>query len=171
MRHVAPPRVRQYYRDCVDQAVAELGVPRDPAIAAYLGDVLTRYAFRIDVQADSITALLASIQECWRLDGGAFDPGREIGLRREVGDAVLFLTGFLWERVVSRRVRRQLVRAGRGAYRFLAEYHRAAGRPAASSVFGTLARRFARYSVLLMHVREVYLDIARERPLGTAGPR
>jgi hypothetical protein len=171
MRHVAPPRVRQYYRECVDQAVTDLGVPRDPAIVAYLGDVLTRYAFRIDVQPASVAALLSAIQECWRLDGGAFDPGREVALRREVGDAVLFLTGFHWERVVSRRARRQLVRAGRGAYRFLAAYHRATGHRGAAAVFSTLARRFARYGVLLMYVREVHLDIARERPLRTGGRR
>ena len=171
MRQVAPRRVRQYYLDCIDQALDDLGVPRDPMLAAYLGDVLARYAFRIDVQPASVAETLAAIRRCWQVDGDAFDPGREVTLRREVGDAVLFLTGFLWERVASRRARRHLVRTGRDAYRFLAEYHRAAGNPGQALVFRTLSRRFARYSVLLMYVREVYLDVDRGRSVSTGEPR
>ena len=171
MRHLAPSRVREYYLDCIDQALDDLGVPRDPLLSAYLGDILARYAFRIDVQPASVSETLAAIRRCWDIDGDAFDPGREVTLRREVGDAVLFLTGFAWERVASRRARRHLVRTGRDAYRFLAEYHRAADNPRQGLVFRALSRRFARYSVVLMYVREVYLDVDRERSVGSGESR
>lgn len=170
MRHVAPPLVREYYLDCVGRALDDLALPGDASVSSYLSDVLARYAFRIDVHPESVARHLVEIQRCWQIDGPAFDPRREVTLRRDVADSALFLTGFLWERVATRRARRHFIRMGRDAYRFVAEYHRAAGHPEAV-VFGKLSRRFLRYSVLLMYVREVYLDVDPGRPVTTAGPR
>jgi hypothetical protein len=169
MGHVASPQVRQYYLDCVRLAVDELVLPGDAASERYLGSLLARYAFRIDVNPETVAGHLSTIQRCWRLDDPAFDPRREVSLRQDVGDAALFLTGFLWERMASRRARRYFIRVGRRAYRFLAEYHRGSGRPEAAAVFGALSRRFLRYRVLLMYIREAHLDVGE--PVTTGGPR
>jgi hypothetical protein len=171
MGHLASRRVLQYYLDCVRLAVDELGLPGDAASERYLAGLLARYAFRIDVSPETVAGCLSEIQRCWRLDDPAFDPRREVSLRQDVGDATLFLTGFLWERTSSPRVRRSFIRMGRRAYRFLAEYHRASGRPEVAVVFGALSRRFPSHSVLLMYIRETHLGVGTEQPVTTGGPR
>lgn len=160
MDHPAWPGIRHYYRDCIGLALDELGLPASAVPQGYLGALLARYAFRIDVTPATVAGHLAEIQRCWRPGDPAFDPRREVRLRQDLGDATLFLTGFLWERVGHRNLRRSLIRLGRGAYRFLAEYHRAAGRPPAAAVFAALDRNFPRHSALLMYLREAHLDAA-----------
>jgi hypothetical protein len=122
--------------------------------AGYLADLLTRYATPPS-RPGGLTEMLGAVQRAWEIDGSTFDPQREVDLRREIGDYTLFMTGFFWERVEAMSAQHHYARVGAAAYRFVAEHHRAAGRPDAG-VYRALADDFMRYAVVLMYVREIF---------------
>ena len=107
----------------------------------YLAGLLTQFATTADLyplavtgaRLESLADRLAEIQRSWRLDGRHFEPARELEIRQGIGDFTLFMCGFFWERVKSHSVSRSYVREGKRAYHFLAEYHRAQGRPEAQT--------------------------------------
>lgn len=156
------PTLHRYLTDAIERSADELGLPRDEAVVRYLGDLVARLAVRDDVRVEEIAERLDAIRTAWR-PGDAFDPAREIDLRRQIGDLALYITGFVWERLHARAAQRRYIRLGRRAYRFVAEHHRAAGHPDAP-LFRALAGRFLRYTVLLMYLREVYVDAEPSAP-------
>lgn len=136
----------------------------DRGTTDYLADLLARFVVAGDLWPLGVTGVriespadrVAEIQRSWQLDGGHFDPQREVELRRGIGDYTLFMTGFFWERVKSESATRHFVREGKRAYRFVAECHRAQGRPEAMR-FATLSARFETCAAVLSYMRDVHL--------------
>lgn len=156
------PALQQYLIDALRRSAEELALPRDEGVVRYLGELVARLAVRDDVRVENIAERLEAIRQAWQ-PGPDFDPGREVELRRQIGDLALYITGFVWERLHARAAQRRYIRLGRRAYRFVAEHHRAAGHPDAS-LYRALAGRFLRYTVLLMYLREVYVDAEPSAP-------
>lgn len=152
-----------FFGDLLARSFADLDIPHRGALE-YLADLLARFAAvgalypddgagrRLETFGDR----LAAIQRTWQLDGPAFDPGREVQIRQGIAESALFLSGFFWERVRAESATRHYHRQGRRAYRFLAGYHRAHGRPAAE-VYAALAARFETYAAVLAYMRDVHL--------------
>ena len=149
---LASTSIDSFFQDCVRQSLDDLVLPVDEA-AGYLADLLARYVTP-PPRPGGITEMLADVQRAWQMGDTAFDPAREVELRREIGDYTLFMTGFFWERVEAMSAQHHYARLGAAAYRFVAEHHRAAGRPDAA-VYRTLADDFMRHAVVLMYVREI----------------
>jgi hypothetical protein len=167
-RVLASRSLRDYFLRCLHRSFGDLAVAEEGA-APYLSDLLSRYALRPDFGLPGIADRLAEIHRAWQLEGPEFDPGREVVLRREIGDYTLFMTGFLWERVEAMAAQHHYTRLGSSAYRFVAEHHRAQGRTDAP-VYRALADGFMRYAVVLMYLREVYADVEpARRPRSAAG--
>lgn len=158
----ASPALHQYLTDSLRRSAEELALPRDEAVVRYLGDLLARLAVRDDVRVETIAERLEAVRRAWE-PGPGFEPVREVELRRQIGDLALYITGFVWERLHARAAQRRYIGLGRRAYRFVAEHHRAAGHPDAP-LYRALARRFLRYTVLLMYLREVYVDAEPPAP-------
>ena len=156
--------VTEFFGPRVQNCLADLDLP-DGGTAQYLTELLARFTSASELTPlgpegstrDGIAESLRAMQESWDLDGPGFDPGRELALRRQLGDYALFTSGFFWERARADAIRRHLTRSGRWAYRFLAAHHRAAGRPEART-YRLLSRGFDRYAGALTYLREIYLE-------------
>jgi hypothetical protein len=98
---------------------------------------------------------LRAIRDTW-IAGPGFDPSREVGLQRDLGDHALFQHGFFWERVRDASMRGHWLRQGRRAYRFLARYHRARENPEAA-VYAALVARLDTYAAVISYMRDVHL--------------
>jgi hypothetical protein len=157
--------LKTLFEESLKVSFADLDIA-DRGTTEYLADLLVRFTATGDlwplgvsgVRLQSLADRVAEIQRAWHLDGGHFDPRREVDLRRGIGDYTLFMTGFLWERVKGESVTRCFVREGKRAYRFVAQYHRAQGRPEAMR-FATLASRFETCAAVLSYMRDVHLGV------------
>ncbi len=155
--------LKTLFAETVKASFADLDIS-DRGTTEPLADLLTRFVAVGDLwplgvtgpRLESLADRVREIQRAWRLDGGHFDPKREVELRQGIGDYTLFMTGFFWEWVKSESVTRHYVREGKRAYRFVAEYHRAQGRPEAAR-FATLAARFETCAAVLSYMRDVHL--------------
>jgi len=136
----------------------------DRGTTGYLADLLARFSTTGDLwplgvtgdRLESLADRLREIQLAWWSDGPHFDPRREVEVRQGIGDYTLFMAGFFWEWVKSESVTRCFVREGKRAYRFVAGYHRAHGRPEAVC-FATLAARFETCAAVLSYMRDIHL--------------
>jgi hypothetical protein len=155
--------LRDYFLQCVRRTLSDLSLP-DEGTTLYLADLLTRYGTRRDLGVDGVADRLLQIHRTWQIDHPDFNPSREVELRRDLGDYTLFMTGFLWERAEAMGAQHHYTRLGQNAYRFVAEHHRAAGQPG-TAVYRALADGFMRYAVVLMYLREVYVDAQPARSL------
>lgn len=155
--------VQTFFSTSLQQCFEDLDIP-DDGVAAYLADLLARFTLEAIMHpagaaGDRVVSLidrLREIQRAWLVGDPHFDPTREVSLRRGIGDYALFMHGFFWEHVRDMSARRHFLREGRRAYRFLAEYHRAAGRPEAA-VYAALAGRFDTYAAVVSYMRDVHL--------------
>lgn len=155
--------VKSLFEQALKASFVDLDIS-DQGTTDYLADLLARVTASADLWPTGVTGTplesladrFAEIQRAWRIDGRHFDPAREVELRRGIGDYTLFMTGFFWERVKGDSMTRHLVREGKRAYRFVAEYHRAQGRPEARR-FATLAARFETSAAVLSYMRDVHL--------------
>jgi hypothetical protein len=132
----------------------------DPAVADYLAGVLTRFSrveelwalgatgARLERVADYLEALRGG-------PGRAAEAGARLRLVQQLGDYLLFMTGFFWERAQSAGARRHWIRTGREAYRTAGEH---AGSPCTRQVLRRLGDGFDRYAGALSYLREVYLE-------------
>lgn len=147
-----------FFLACVRRTLRDLTLRETRRTTRYLSGLLARYALRVGSEQDGIADRLAEIQRIWQVGEPGFDPAREVAFRRELGDYTLFMSGFLWERVEAMAAHQHYKRVGTNAYRFVAEHHRAVGRKDAA-LYRALADGFTRYTVVLMYLREVYVDI------------
>lgn len=164
------------FRVALRQSFEDLDIP-DRGAASYLADLLARFAVIAALhprgvagaRLESVADRLGEIQRVWQPESPYFAPEREVELRRDLADWTLFMSGFFWEHARGAAVSRHWVRQGKRAYRFLAAYHRAHGRPAAR-LFRCLARRFEIYAAVLSYMRDVHLGARfaprRERVVG-----
>jgi len=155
--------VRALFEDALRASFTDLDIA-DRGTVGHLGDVLARFASAGELwplgvtgaRLESLGDRIGEIQRSWRLDGGHFDPRREVALRQGIGDYTLFMSGFFWEQVRAASMTRHYVREGKRAYRFVAAHHRAHGRPEARR-FATLAARFETCAAVLSYMRDVHL--------------
>lgn len=156
--------IKEYFGRHVRQSFEDLGLA-DHTAAEYLSSLLARFSltgalFPLGQGGSELLSLadrLREIQRVWDIDGPDFDPGREVELRRQIGDYTLFMTGFFWEHVRATSMVGHYTRAGRRAYRFVAEHERALGGRDAR-LFRLLARRFKTYAGVITYLREVYVE-------------
>jgi hypothetical protein len=154
----------RFFERTVRQSFGDLALDDAPA-AGYLVDLLVRFA-RTDalyaVEAPSprrlegVVDAWLEIQRAWDAGSPAFDPGREVRLRRHMGDYTLFMTGLFREHVERLAVAGYYEGEGRRAYLFVSETARARGEPDAG-LFRRLADRFEHYAGALTYMRKVYL--------------
>jgi hypothetical protein len=154
--------LRRFFDRAVRAAFADLSLSHDPA-APYLADLLARFA-RVEQlhprgvavpRLETVADMLLEIGAAWQSDAPGFSPGREVDVRRHIGDYTLFMTGVFRERVERVASTGYYVDQGRRAYRFVSEHDRAALRPGAP-MFRRLADRFEHYAGALDYARRVY---------------
>lgn len=156
----------RFFESVTRQAFDDLAIDDAPALR-YLTDLLTRFvrteALRIvreipPAKLDTVTDALLAIQHVWATDGGAFNPGTERALRRQIGDYALFMTGIFRDHVDRLAVTGYYEHEGSRAYRFVAELARAGAEPDAP-LYRRLADRFEMYAGALAYTRKVYFRV------------
>jgi|RhiMetdeSRZDD1v2_1073273.scaffolds.fasta_scaffold394982_1 hypothetical protein len=156
--------LEEFFGQRVHDSLDDLDLP-DRGAADHLTGLLVRLARAERLSptgvggpvVEGITDAFDQIHRAWRMDGGGFDPAREVELRRALADYALFTSGFFWERVRDASMSRYFARVGRQSYRFVAGHERTQSR-ARGRLYGTLAEMFERYAGALTYLREVYLD-------------
>ena len=171
--------LRRFFDRAVRSTFRDLALSDDP-VAAYLGDMLTRFArteqlFPPGVTAprlDTVVDLLLEAQAAWDDTAAHFGPEREINVRRHIGDYTLFMTGVFRERVERIASTGFYVSQGKRAYRFVSEHDRASSRPAVregGSLYARLAERFEHYACALDYARRVHFHDAPALPFFRLG--
>lgn len=164
--------LRRFFDDALRASFRDLSL-HDDAAAAYLADLLTRFARTEQLFPKGITGqrlecvvdLLLEAQALWQ--DSSFTPEREVSVRRHIGDYTLFMLGVFRERVERMASTGYYVSQGRRAYRFVSEHDRASTRPvqpAGGSLFGRLADRFEGYARVLDYARQVHFRSAPSLP-------
>ena len=147
-------------------------VMHDEPAAAYLADVLTRFARTdalfprgvADTRLETVVDMLLEAQAVWDHASVTFQPEREVSVRRHIGDYTLFMTGVFPERVARVASTRYYVDQGKRAYHFVSEYDRASRQPTGRSLYRRLAERFERYMAALDYARRVHFAQHPSRP-------
>jgi hypothetical protein len=173
--------LRRFFDRAVQASFHDLALG-DAPVAAYLADLLTRFArteqlFPVGVtmpRLETVVDLLLEAQAAWDERGAHFEPEREVSVRRHIGDYTLFMTGLFRERVERVASTGYYVSQGRRAYRFVSEHGRATSRrPArdAASLYARLAERFEHYAWALDYARRVHFYDAPAHPFFRLGWR
>ena len=135
----------------------------DEPAATYLADLLTRFARTdalfprgvADTRLETVVDMLLEAQAVWDHASVAFQPEREVTVRRHIGDYTLFMTGLFPERVHRTASMRYYVTEGKRAYHFVSEHARARdGRERAP--YRRLSERFEGYMRALDYARRAY---------------
>ena len=158
----------RFFERVTRQSFGDLSLD-DPPAAAYLADLLTRFARSEALYAvrslpprrlEGVADALLAIQDAWNVDSPGFNPGSERALRRQIGDYTLFMTGVFREHVERLAVMGYYETEGRRAYRFVADIARASGQ-ADAPLFRRLSDRFEHYAGVLSYMRKVYMRADR----------
>ena len=147
---------------------------RDDQSAAYLADLLTRFARTenlhprglVVARLETVVDMLLETQAAWE-DADRFRPEHEVAVRRHIGDYTLFMTGVFRERVERIASTGYYVIQGKSAYRFVSEHDRTSARPTApgsASLYRRLADRFEHYAGVLDYTRHVHFGAHPEHP-------
>jgi hypothetical protein len=164
--------LRRFFDGALQATFRDLAL-HDDAAAAYLADLLTRFARTEQLFPRGITGqrlecvvdLLLEAQALWH--DTSFSPEREVAVRRHIGDYTLFMLGVFRERVERMASTGYYVAQGQRAYRFVSEHDRASSRPvrpAGGPLFGRLADRFESYARVLDYARRVHFRAAPTLP-------
>ncbi|HEU4367741.1 MAG TPA: hypothetical protein VFV05_05860 [Methylomirabilota bacterium] len=168
--------LRRFFERAIQASFRDLSLG-DAPVAGYLADLLTRFArtetlFPPGVtlpRLETVVDLLLEAQAAWDADAPHFGPGREVNVRRHIGDFTLFMTGVFRERVERIASRGYYVSQGQRAYRFVSEHGRATSRPRerdAGPLYARLAERFEHYAWALDYTRRVHFHDAPLLPGG-----
>ncbi len=142
----------------------------DVAAAAYLADLLTRFA-RTEAlyprglatpRLETVVDMLLDVQVAWE-DEAQFSPEHEVTVRRHIGDYTLFMIGIFRERVEQMASTGYYISQGKRAYRFVSEHARATAR-SATPPYRRLAERFESYAGALDYARRVHFFDAPGHP-------
>src|SRR5687767_6487407 len=90
--------VKDLFRATLRASFNDLDIA-DHGTVDYLAELLARFAATADLypldvtggRLESVADRLREIQRSWRLDGRHFEPGRELEIRRGIGDFTLFM--------------------------------------------------------------------------------
>ena len=171
--------LRRFFDRAVRSTFRDLALSDEP-VAAYLGDMLTRFARTEQLFPSGVTAprletvvdLLLEAQAAWDDTSAHFGPEREINVRRHIGDYTLFMTGVFRERVERIASTGWYVSQGKKAYRIVSEHDRASARPAVREggpLYGRLSERFEHYAWALDYMRRVHFFDAPALPFFRLG--
>ena len=171
--------LRRFFDRAVRSSFRDLALSDEP-VAAYLGDMLTRFARTEQLFPPGVTAprletvvdLLLEAQAAWDDTAAHFGPEREINVRRHIGDYTLFMTGVFRERVERIASTGWYVSQGKKAYRIVSEHDRASARPAireGGPLYGRLSERFEHYAWALDYMRRVHFFDAPALPFFRLG--
>lgn len=151
----------RFFRRLTREVYGELGL-RDEALAAYVADLLARFArtdtlYRLrDPGGRRLETIVEMLLEIGRVEPGVpAHPEREREIRRHVGDYTLFMSGLFPEHVARRGGLDYFHEQGRQAYRAVFEHDRARYRPGAA-LFGALAADFPQHAGALTYMRRVH---------------
>lgn len=162
--------LRRFFEHAMRATFRDLAL-HDETASAYLADLLARFArtealYREGVtvrRLETVVDMLLDIQGAWDEGPRAFNPDREVDVRRHIGDYTLFMTGVFPERVERVASRGYYITEGKRAYRFVWEHDRAAGRPAGTT-YRALAERFEHFAGALDYARRVYFPDPKRLP-------
>lgn len=154
--------LQRFFDRAIRASFRDLALPDDPAIG-YLSDLLTRFA-RTDAlyprgvsvpRLETVVDMLLESQAAWQDDSPAWEPERELTVRRHLGDYTLFMTGIFRERVERTASIGFYIAQGKRAYIFVSEHDRArAG--ASAPLYRRLADRFEAYGRALDYARRAH---------------
>jgi hypothetical protein len=162
--------LRRFFDWAIRASFHDLALRDDPA-AAYLADLLTRFARtealhppgRAVPRLDTVVDMLLDAQAVWGEDSPYFEPERELAIRRHIGDYTLFMLGVFRERVERLASTGHYIARGTQAYRFVSEHARARGATGAPP-YRRLAERFEHYAGALDYARRVHFFDHPEHP-------
>lgn len=168
--------LRRFFDRAVQASFRDLAL-HDAPVAAYLADLLTRFARTEQLfppgvavpRLETVVDLLLEAQAAWDDAAAHFGPERELSVRRHIGDYTLFMTGVFRERVERVASTGFYMSQGRKAYRFVSEHGRATARAAARDagpLYARLAERFEHYAWALDYARRVHFHEAPVLPSG-----
>jgi hypothetical protein len=161
--------LRRFFDRAIRASFRDLALG-DEAAAAYLADLLTRFA-RTDrlyprgstlPRLETVVDMLLDIEAAWRDDSPHFDPGYEVTVRRHIGDYTLFMIGVFRERVERIASTALYVQQGKHAYRFVSEHARARG--GGAPPYRRLAELFEHYAGALDYARRVHFPEGPQHP-------
>jgi hypothetical protein len=164
-----PTELQRFFDRAVRASFHDLAL-RDDAAAAYLADLLARFA-RTDrlhprgmamPRLETVVDMMLDVQAAWQVDSPQFDPAYEVTVRRHIGDYTLFMTGVFRERVERVASTSFYVQQGKRAYQFVSEHARAGGH--AAPPYRRLAERFEHYAGALDYARRVHFHGGSEHP-------
>jgi hypothetical protein len=168
--------LRRFFDRAIRASFSDLAF-RDDAAAAYLADVLTRFARTDNLfprgaavpRLETVVDMLLEIQAAWQEPAPAFRPEREVEVRRHIGDYTLFMTGIFPERVERVASAGFYIQQGKQAYRFVSEHARATSTEAPP--YRRLAERFEGYARALHYARQAHFFDAPDHPFFRLGFR
>lgn len=158
--------LRRFFDRAIQASFQDLALRDDPA-AAYLADLLTRFARTENLyprglvmpRLATVVDMLLEAHAVWQEDSPHFQPEHEITVRRHIGDYTLFMTGIFRERVERIASTGYYIAQGKRAYRFVSEHDRASARGqerARAPLYRVLAERFENYARVLDYARRVH---------------
>ncbi len=161
-----------FFRKWVQVSLTDLGI-YDAKLAAYLADVLTRFARTEKLyvlrnlsgeRLTTVVEMLLQAEGHAHPDSESFNPYFEREIRRHIGDYTLFMTGIFREYVQHLGVMDLYLTQGKDNYRLVGELDEMAERND-FDFFTYLARKFEHVSGGLHYMKQVYFT--RERNLGS----
>lgn len=162
--------LRNFFERAIRASFRDLTL-QDEAAAAYLADLLTRFARTEQLylpgvavpRLETVVDMMLEVQAAWDHDGAHFRPEYEISVRRHIGDYTLFMTGVFRERVERVASTGFYISQGKRAYRFVSEHARAAATTGAPP-FRRLAERFESFAGALDYARRVHFHEGPDHP-------
>jgi hypothetical protein len=162
--------LRNFFERAVRASFRDLTL-QDEAAAAYLADLLTRFARTEQLyppgvslpRLETVVDMMLEVQAAWTHDGATFRPEYEVSVRRHIGDYTLFMTGVFRERVERVASTGFYISQGKRAYHFVSEHARAAATTGAPP-FRRLAERFESFASALDYARRVHFHEGPDHP-------
>lgn len=161
--------LRLFFERALRASFHDVAIGNDPA-SPYLADLLSRFARTENLfppgvavpRLETVADMLLETQAVWREDTPAWQPEREVAVRRHIGDFTLFMTGLFREHVERTASTGYYIAQGKRAYHFVSECDRARG--GGASLYRRLADRFERYAGVLEYARRVHFGDAPPHP-------
>lgn len=162
--------LRRFFDRAIRASFHDLALD-DPPAAAYLTDLLTRFARTEQLyprgvavpRLETVVDMLLEIQGAWLGQDEHFRPERELEVRRHIGDYTLFMTGIFPERVERVSSTGYYIAQGKRAYHFVSEHARARA-SGSGPAYRRLADHFETYAGALDYARRVHFADAPRLP-------
>jgi len=154
--------LRTFFNRAIRASFHDLALA-DESAAAYLADLLTRFARTENLyppgvalpRLETVVDMLLDIQAAWQDEASHFRPEHEVTVRRHIGDYTMFMIGVFRERVERMASTGYYISQGKRAYRFVSEHARVRV-GADAPPYRRLAERFESYAGALDYARRVH---------------